>query len=183
MILCVKYNSVYYSSSLPRVIFSSILYYIWGPMKSYILVLALLAAQTSNADDFKLLDVSELSVTYKNFLDGGRDPLITSNGLSGKEPGLGLELRFTVDVLKYLYVANQVHSMTDSGLDGTGGQFRTVGWEYECGLRVAPFLNVFFYHHSQHLLDTTYQHDAYPVQDAFGFRLNLISKDKKESLL
>lgn len=66
-----------------------------------------------------------------------------------------------------LYWKNRVHGEMDTS------QFRLVGWEFEAGIRAGP-LEFYRAHHSQHILDSQHPWMRFPVQDAWGVRLQLI---------
>jgi hypothetical protein len=134
-----------------------------------------LITSDSEASEWKLMSPRELKVGYTDFFQGGRDPLITSNGLPNRTLGKEVRLTMDLDVLRYFYWHNNVHTMTDEIKETGGkGQFRTVGWELDFGVRASKYINIYFHHHSQHTLDTQYQNDGFPVQDGVGFQLNLL---------
>ena len=147
----------------------------------YLMLVGLLFTQPAFA--WKLIELQEASVDYKYFTPKGRDPLITGNGLKNKELGNELNLNVNTDFLKYFYFNNLVHSMTDrDATTHTGGQFRVVGLNMVVGVRVAPFLYLYYDHFSKHVLDHHNVNDSFPVKDSFAFKLFLYGKDKKESI-
>jgi hypothetical protein len=154
-------------------------------MYKYLICLLLLITPAALADEFKLIELDELRVDYIDFFPSGRDPLITHNGLTNRELGKLLNVEIKTTLLKYGYWRSLVNSMTDAYSDThRDGQFRLVGLQMELGLRVAPFLDVYGWHHSQHLLDhPSTAIGGFPVQDGIGIRLYIFSKDRKDSLL
>lgn len=114
---------------------------------------------------FPLLSLTEVSVKYQQFLPGAVDPMITNAPLSHQ---LDKELNLTVDadVFKYGYWHNVVHSQTDQF------QFRKVGWEIQLGVRAGKYLDLYYEHWSQHLLDAVSK-EAFPRQDGLGLRIYL----------
>ena len=128
------------------------------------------------------MSIEELSVQYKHFLSGGSHPLITENGLSGKTLDKELNLTLNTNIFKYVYFNNFVHSMTDKNVDGSQGQFRLIGWQYAIGAHLSSALDVGYYHFSQHLLDTTYSHGHFPVENAIELKLYLIRPKPNEGL-
>lgn len=137
-----------------------------------------------DAREFKLLELNEASMSYIDFFPGGSDPLITQNGTPNRTLGKEVKLNLNVNLLKYMYLNNHVHGGTDEIIGSGGkGQFRTVGWEFQLGLHLSKYIDLFAHHHSQHLLDTTYQHGRFPVQDAVGIKIYFYRADKPDNAL
>lgn len=139
----------------------------------------LLSVSTAFADDVEL---KEVSISYKDFLGGGRDPLITQNGLDNRALDKEINLNINVDIYDHFYWNNTVHSMTDRVATGGAGQFRVIGWNYKLGARLFSSFHIQYEHFSQHLLDTTYVHGGFPVQDSLGFVFYIYSKPEKKGL-
>lgn len=137
----------------------------------YITIMATVLSLRAQADEFKPIEMQDVYVNYKQFFQGGRDPLITNNGLDGRLLDKELNLHFDMDVLKYGYWHNMVHSMTDQDERGHG-QFRVVGWNFQAGVHLGSYLDVQYEHYSQHLLDASLPY-AFPVQDSIGIVLHL----------
>lgn len=138
-------------------------------------LICILFAQLAEARDWKLMELKEASATYKDFFPGGSDPLITQNGLPNRTLGQEVALNLNVDLLQVLYFNNRVHGGTDEiksadGLTTGRGQFRTVGWEFELGVRISDYINISYYHHSQHILDYD-PGRRFPVQDALQLKI------------
>jgi hypothetical protein len=145
-------------------------------------LLFLFAASTAMSDDVSGVELHYVGIEYKKFFSGGRDPLVTQNGLPDRELGEELNLSVDLSILNYLYWNNTVHSMTDSYINGGVGQFRVVGWKYEVGTHLFSFLDVGLHHFSRHLLDYTYPYGNFPLQNAIVFRIKIFDKQKTESL-
>lgn len=133
----------------------------------------------TEADAGSPLELRKVALDFEQFLPGGRDPLITDNGLPDRTLGQGLDLMVNIDVLKYGYWENTIHSETDAVMNPDGststGQFRMVGWEYALGVdfrRIFSWLPVRIgaRHYSRHCLDCTYPF-PYPVQNSIGGQL------------
>jgi hypothetical protein len=81
---------------------------------------------------------------------------------------------FNLDLLSYdryrLYWNNRAH------MDNTNSQVRQVGWEWEMGLSV-PKLDVFYHHHSQHLLDED-STLKFPLENKYGIRFNFYKRER-----
>jgi hypothetical protein len=154
------------------------------PKKTFTLgMFLLLSLLSGHARAGSLLEISDLSISFKNFLPYSRDPLVTSNGLPDRQMGQEVALNMNFDIARYFYLNNRVHSFTDEKKGGGFGQFRTVGWEFTLGARLMSSLHVSYYHHSQHMLDYSYPFEAYPLQDAVGVTLILYGPEKEKGLL
>lgn len=131
------------------------------------------------------IKLSELSMDYISFFPGGYDPMITQNGLKDRALGKQLDLNLNFDIFKYLYWDNKIHSMTDKRLIGsdTADQFRLIGWNFRFGARPLSYLEIGYWHFSQHLLDTTYEHGHWPVQDGIQIKLYILKPKTREGLL
>ena len=61
------------------------------------------------------------------------------------------------------YWNNRVHGMS------TDRQFRHVGYEFEIGQQFNRHVGVFYYHHSQHVLEM--EKEDYPLTDSIGIKI------------
>jgi hypothetical protein len=134
----------------------------------------------ADSDDFHILELKEVYVDYLSFFKGGRDPLITQNGLRDKHLDKELNLNLNMNLFKYGYFNSMIHSMTDKD-SADHGQFRLVGLKFETGIRLTNWIEVGYHHFSQHLLDYN-SPNAFPVQDAVQIRLFLLRTDKINSI-
>lgn len=126
---------------------------------------------TKQAPQYQLIRIGEVSLGWNLFQPGGVDPLINYSGLEGKEPGQQLDLNINMDLLGVLYFNNVVHSMIDRDIGGSDGQFRTVGWHFQWGIHLSQYLDIYYEHFSQHLLDTTYQFGHFPSVNSIGAKV------------
>lgn len=129
--------------------------------------------------------LDELSMTYRDFLPQGRDPLVTQNGLPNRGLGQELILTLNTDVLRFGYFNNSVHTRTDKPVveGGPAGQFRTVGWQFEGGLRLTSWLQGGYHHHSQHEMDNVLGFGEFPVEDAIEVKIFFFKQGAKRGLL
>jgi len=116
------------------------------------------------------LCVAALSIDF-NFYKPGSRFLLSPNDPLTKEAAVNLEIR----TLKAVYWSNRIHGAMGEY------QFRTVGWQFEVGAGIGP-VEIFFKHHSQHMLDSTHPWSRFPVEDSAGFRLNLLWDYKRDGL-
>lgn len=148
----------------------------------HLMALLMLASLPVQASEWKLIELKEVRADYAKFLFGGRDPLITSNGIPNKTLGERLNLTVNNDICKYLFWNNTVHSMTDKDIPTGAGQFRMVGLESRVGVNISKYFDVSYYHFSKHVLDSTYAHERFPVQDAIELRVFFYLDSKKNTL-
>lgn len=139
-----------------------------------LIALACLLSATMALADYHLIDLQEVSVDAIQFFDGGNDPLITWNGLH-HNVDKQIDLNINLKVSEVLYWDNKIHSMTDSNPAG-GGQFRLIGWNFRFGVTLSEYLQVGYYHFSQHLLDYQLPGGAFPVLDGIEVRWKLYTK-------
>ena len=87
----------------------------------------------------------------------------------------GIAAMFDLDLVKYklfdLYYRGRVHGET------TDKQFRQVGLQFETGVEIKDYLNIFWFHHSQHLLDAEPVY-GYPLQNFVGARVTFYKRDR-----
>jgi hypothetical protein len=132
--------------------------------------------KSADAKEFKLLEHQETSLNIKNYFPNGHNPLMPEGSILNK----GLDLDLKTDLLRYGYWNNKVWSLADQH------QFRWIGWNYQFGIRILPFLDVEYEHFSKHILDKQYQYKTqgrFPVEDSVNVKLYLYRKDKADSLI
>jgi hypothetical protein len=116
--------------------------------------------------DWQLLELQEVRVNYERYRDGGRDPLFTDSA-----PKEALNLHVNTDLFRYFGWDSSVLSKTDQV------QFHYVSLAMRLYIRVTDHLEIGVRHQSQHLLDTTYQHQRFPVSDSIEINLYLYRAD------
>lgn len=137
---------------------------------------SLLLSQCAKADGLE-----QVYINYKQFTPGGTSYLITNNGIPDRSLDKGISIHFDTTFLSYLYWNNIIHAGTDKNSAGSG-QFRTVGWNFQLGVRLARWLDFQYEHHSQHILDHNGP-NHFPVEDSFGINVYLYrTKGVRESL-
>lgn len=142
-------------------------------MKWWPLIFLLLCSSSGQSD---WLSVTDLSLDFVQYFPKGRSPLVTGNDLPNRELGQRIGVNFELATGPF-YWGNRVQGVTDRDRDVGGGQFRQVGWQFEVGARLIPQIDVFYYHHSQHVLDHEYK-PGFPVEDGVGFRLKILGGKK-----
>jgi hypothetical protein len=128
-----------------------------------LIIIALLQLILTSASASYGVELKELSVDYGRYLDGSYSLFVAA-------PKERLNLNLDLGFLKYGYVKNVIHSMTDSG------QFRLVGWQYQVGAHLGDHVDVYFEHFSRHLLDT--QQLRFPQENLVGVKLHIYRRDK-----
>ena len=126
-------------------------------------IMAGLLLTSAEASEFQVLQLKEVRVQYKRFVDPGRDALLYPEV---HKEGLGVAI--DTDVMRYLFWKSEVGALT------TDAQYRAVWLEMTLGLRITQWLEVQAHHKSEHLLDRDHAFmDRFPVQDSVGFTLYL----------
>ena len=128
------------------------------------IVLAFYAMATAEASDWHVVDLTEASLNYRNYAllnPNARNLLIYPE--HAKE---GIDVGLKMDLLSYGYFDSQIESLT------TDAQYRSIGLQFGLGLRVTDYLNVGYWHHSQHVLDRGPQsYEKFPSEDALEVRI------------
>lgn len=112
------------------------------------------------------LFLEEASVDYARFKDDSRDPVMYPY-----TPKERLDTNLNLSLLKYGFINNTIHSETDKD------QFRIIGWQYQMGVHIGPWIDLYAEHFSQHLLDTEGTR-PYPVTNALGVKIFLYRRGK-----
>jgi hypothetical protein len=135
-----------------------------------------LMSSVCKAEDFHIIDLEELFVDYKNYgvINEKQRHLL----IYPESPKEGLNLNVNTSLVTYGYFNSVIESLT------TSGQYRGIGLQISLGIRIFKFLDVGFYHHSQHVLDreiTTLP--KFPTEDALQIKLYLYRKNSSDSIL
>lgn len=129
-----------------------------------LLALCMMLSTTALAAEWRLLDVDQASVSFMKF-KANRDPQIYSEEHFRHRVQFDLGLQF----LKYGFWKNNIH------LETNRSQVKTAGWEYDMGVHLGPYIDVFHHHHSRHVLDSDNDIPGkFPVEDSYGVRFNFI---------
>lgn len=127
--------------------------------------------------NLRVLDVEKVDLEYSKLNPANRDPYAPD--LTGKWRER-VALKFDLNLARYngygLFWDNNVHTETiDSGA------VKTVGWEWELGMSLGKYADIFHHHHSKHIMDEKPQRDAYngksnqfPVEDSLVIRVHLM---------
>lgn len=139
-------------------------------LRTYLLSVTLLATSVQ-ASELRLLDVDEVSVdTWKTI--ARRDPYqpeYTDRWTSGTQFNLGLRM---LEIFRW---DNHFH------MDSTGSQLRNAGWQFQVTMDYFSRIEPFYYHHSQHALDTTGTDDPnssrdFPLIDRVGLTFHFLRR-------
>jgi hypothetical protein len=123
--------------------------------------LFLLLNRTGRAADWHLLELDQLTADYQHY------PFFNANPYypAPKNDELALSQRSVVGGV-FLFDTT-VHGWSDSA------QYRLIGLELKLGLQITDHLDLYYRHHSQHLLDVPdTQH--FPVEDSVGITLYFV---------
>ena len=119
--------------------------------------------------NFRLFEADKLDMEYRK-VAVHRDFFYEEDQTSFN---YGAAVLFDLRVARYFYWKNNVHMLA------TDAQVRAVGWEFEQGLNASKYLDVFYYHHSQHILERERPTRGYPLTNEYGVRFHFIHKDRK----
>lgn len=123
--------------------------------------LSCIKADASGHEWFIALD--ELSVDWMHYHPYSRSPFFYNSEMKD-----GIAFHMNTDLLlDHLYWDNTVHADTDSA------QFHSVGWKFELGTHVTTFLDLYYHHHSQHVMDGQLPFMKYPSEDSYGITINI----------
>jgi hypothetical protein len=151
--------------------------FVWFSMVAALFYVAL-GASHCHADDYNVVDLKELNFSYRQFLPGGSDPLITDNGLPNRTLGQGIDLNVNLKLAEYFYWDNKIVTMTDQDSVTGSSQFRMVGWNFRLGLNVTENVQIGYWHFSEHVLDYTAVF-PYPRQDAVEIKVIIYRSGSK----
>ncbi len=140
----------------------------------------LLSASAAQAREINVLDLDSSSVEVSKFTCN-REPMTPELECKDYVGRAAFNLDFRI--LEFAYWNNHIHT------ESVESKVKTVGWKYELGIHIAPQFDVFFSHHSRHVMESEqyiYQDRndkelyrvRYPLEDAFGFRLKFFINDK-----
>ena len=146
-------------------------------MKIFLLIAALFfiltahspAGGTDHRISYLRVDVLSLEayrITHK------RDPFFSDR--THEDWLFGAALNWDLMLIRYrtvgLYWENRLYLDVDN-------QVRHVGWEWDLGIQLGRYFDLFYQHHSRHALDE--QRNGFPFENRFGVRLNLIRRDRR----
>src|SRR5690606_17563458 len=128
--------------------------------------------------ELRLLHLNEFNLEIWRIADF-RDEYMGFAQPSNKKPGVhehwdkGIAATFNLDLFRYrkvgVYFNNFVHT------DGTNHQVRSVGWKWDAGVSLNSKLDVFYKHHSRHVMDAE-RDSKFPLENRYGIRFKFISK-------
>lgn len=144
------------------------LIFLWVLM-TLILLGMYLRAPTSKADP---LDVDSVSMSVAKFRCN-REPMTPQYGC-GDYTGR-TQVQFDLRLFDVGYWNNRVHT------EAIQSTVKTVGWHYELGLRMIPYIDTYYEHHSRHVMEGEQpkwvdrygdvRTNRFPLEDSVGVRL------------
>ena len=115
------------------------------------------------APAFELLKLQEVGLTYRQFVAHARHPL-----LYPEAPKEALGVNLNIDIVDWLYWNPSVYAMT------TESQYRSVGLAFNLGVHLTRWLDISYYHQSQHLLERQHSYmNKFPVEDGVEVKIYL----------
>lgn len=138
------------------------------------LILALLVAEgIAKAEPVKL---DSAAVKIERF-KCNREPMTPLRDCKDYTGRVAFELG--IRFFDIMYWDNEIHT------EAVASTVKTVGWKFEKGVEVNQYIDVYWNHHSRHVMDdeqprvyrekdNTLIRPKFPVYDSIGIRLNLI---------
>ncbi len=126
------------------------------------------------AGEWRLLDIDRLDFTYSRLRPENRDPYYPEGTGRWRDRAA---LEWDIVLLEYGYWRNNLHTETLE----PGGTVKTVGWEWEAGVEVGKWFDVFAHHHSRHVMEQDTEkrfdsHNQFPVEDSYGIRVHILRR-------
>lgn len=142
----------------------------------WVFLLAFGLAMRADAEDYGVLNLSELSIDYKNFK--ALNPASYEVMTYPEPPKESIFINLKMDLLHYLYLDPTIESWT------TDAQYRGIGLEARLGLRLTEYVDIGIYHHSLHELDRNQQLNIphFLEQDSLEIKLYLYKTKSREAL-
>jgi hypothetical protein len=143
----------------------------------YLLALIMFFSTAARADELHLLSLDQFDFDSYRVINH-RDAYFPYKdmGSDGEHWDKGCAVNFKIDMVKYgkysFYFDNRVHG------EATNVQFRQVGWQFETGLKVDEYVALYYYHHSQHVLDDVGAYGLYNLDNFVGLRLTLYKRGR-----
>lgn len=140
----------------------------------YLALLLLALTTPALSANYRLVDLEKLEFNYAQLTPNTRDPYLPEDTGKWKER---TSLKFRMGLLNQkLYWDNNVHGETVNT-----GIFRSVGWQWELGLRITDKLVLYRDHHSRHVMEKIPPKrfnagSQFPVEDSYGIKLILIKE-------
>lgn len=139
----------------------------------YLITLFLLCLSPTARADFHLLEVDRVSVEHFRILNH-RDPYWDYiPETTGETWSQGGAFNLNLNLIRWdwfqLSWDNRLH------MESTEAQIRGAGWEFTVAVSLADKINLYYKHHSQHLLDAVPDpsNREYPLLDQYGVELVL----------
>ena len=138
----------------------------------YLLVLMLLisAAYAEEKKEFHLIELNELKLGYKDYIYA-RDPMFYFSN-----PKEQINITTNSSIGRFFFLDTLVHGTSDAA------QYRRIGLQLQFGLKVIQCLDISYIHHSQHMLESVYPYQKYPVEDSVGVTIYLYRKEKRDTV-
>lgn len=148
-----------------------------GIVNRLIILIALLLSPVVQANEYKLFELDEFNMELYSLADHRTlDLPFKDQGADGESWTQGYAANFNIDLFKWanygLYWQNKVHA------ESTEAQVRQVGWKYEIGVDLNQKVQLYWLHHSQHLLDGKNPNGKYPLDNFYGIRTVFYKRDK-----
>ncbi len=154
-------------------------------MKIKYLLAFFMVSFTANAQEWKLLDVDSMNIEVARF-KCNREPMTPQYNCADYTGRVSAN--FNLRVAEVAYWDNNVHT---EAIEST---VKTVGWQYELGLHITKSIDLYWEHHSRHIMEGEQPlhvnertgvvgRDRFSLEDSFGVRFIFYTNPKPEQSL
>lgn len=137
-------------------------------LRALLVILGLAISLMANAEEsFNFMNLREVSIDYNHYT-WAINPFLAPTFKPTNKLDLNLKVNYLND---WIFTDFRVHSQTDQT------QYRLIGLNYQIGIHAGSYIDVYFDHFSQHLLD-------YPIAmpntfDAIAVKFYIYRGDKR----
>ena len=138
----------------------------FGIFTFVVIAVCLLLIDNCKAEPFQFFTLQDVSMEARFFMGDVKH----ENTIN--PPTNEVNFNVNTDILRYGYFNNTIHSLAD------GKQFQLVGWRYQVGAYITPWMNVEYKHFSKHALDSQGPWQHFPVEDNIGVVIHFWQANK-----
>lgn len=135
-------------------------------MWALFVALSMVSIPVCKGGDFQLLDVDELSIDLYKVQDYRQTYWVEDY----EQMSHGVNINFNLRACRYLFMENQLHML------GTDSQLRQGGLHWRSGVNLGPYLDIYYEHHSNHVLERGRETREFPLENYYGARFYFLRK-------
>ena len=143
-------------------------------------LIVILAGKAKGENTTKAVKITTFSLDLMK-IKNNRDPMLAD--IPSEEFGYHVAMNTGLEVWSTLFYNSSM------GFETAYSKVMAVGWEYNWGIHLFPYLDLFAHHHSRHSADrpnSAQLHPAakniehrFPVEDFYGIRINFLGNTGK----